>query len=280
MISLDAPCLDQMSAMRWESNFAEIERAIEFAKLRRTPTPTLLRRLTAVWRDKCGDAIIARLAESKLLGVEQTQLCTFLESVLSECCTGDHSQKLRAESVVRRLSHALSPGQAKRLVPHCLQSTRRSRRIIAYRLLQRIGLNSRDTVTLLHLALKKDEQAAIGLLARFPQAIPENDVERLLERVREDYWQARVFEWLVSHRADQAIGLARRFPRPYIWGVGRAKITPNMLLLRELLDSNFTDFEFVSLYAWMLGQVGNLIEIRSLHQLTLNYYIKMHTIEE
>ena len=253
-----------LNKFRWRESVAELRETVALAKLRCASPEHVLHRLCARWHCDDRNVIIKRLREMPLGPAERNQLARILDSVLRVTEGADEHAKTRAESTTRQLATLLTPRQAGPLVARCLVSRRKSRRAIAYRLLRDKGPSAHTAKVLLRLSCNSRDQDVLKLFARFPAHLPQDHVLRVLRDLEDEYWRARIFEWLLKNDTQVAYDLAPEFPKPFMWGLGRAKCGDDPSVRRSLFQSNKHSFEFVSLFAWSLGQIADLAGLRTL----------------
>jgi hypothetical protein len=74
-------------------------------------------------------------------------------------------------------------------------------------------------------------------------------------------------EALLVHKPFVALALARRYPFEFAHAVGRTGDKSFRDPLCDLLQTNFGDLEFLSIYAYALGKIGAKEELESLKTL-------------
>jgi hypothetical protein len=117
---------------------------------------------------------------------------------------------------------------------------------------------------LLDIFNRTGDQECLNLIARYPIAIRDLDLPSLLEKVDDDYWRMRLVQAAIIADKPKAMALAATYPFEFLHAIGRLKdetLLPNM---RELFEKHPDDLKFLSLYAWVLGQLRSRGELAAL----------------
>jgi hypothetical protein len=152
------------------------------------------------------------------------------------------------------------------IVEPWLEHKRKFRREIAYQVLRRCGITSEIGVRLVAIFQQTRDQECLRLLARNPTALLAAAPEIVVKLLDEEYWRMRVVQSLLAISIDRGAVLSASYPREFIWAAGRQRDPALLPAMRKLLADRQDDLDFVSLYAWALGQIGardDLLQLRS-----------------
>jgi hypothetical protein len=109
------------------------------------------------------------------------------------------------------------------------------------------------------------DPSLLTLIARWPSAIQEVDVDWLLGRLEEVYWRMRVLEGLILADDRRAARYVSSHPREFAYAVGRVRAVQYGPSVRALVQGAARDWDLLSLITWTLGRVGDregIVEVR------------------
>ncbi|WP_170573540.1 hypothetical protein [Ruegeria atlantica] len=147
-----------------------------------------------------------------------------------------------------------------------LEHKRKFRRETAYAILRKTGVDEKAGARLLKIFLRTGDQAALELIARNPVATRDLEIGKTLPLFADEYWRMRMVEAVLIENSSKAVAFKFVYPREFTHAVGRQK--KNFLLseLRSLFDLNAENLDYLSIYAWALGQLGALSELSELRE--------------
>jgi hypothetical protein len=145
-----------------------------------------------------------------------------------------------------------------------LEHKRKLRREIAYRVLRKCGLTAASGTRLLDVFSRTGDQECLRLLARFPVAIGNMDIPPILEKMDEYCWRMRLVQAALITNKVSALALADSYPYEFLHSIGRLRDATVLPKLTDLFRTHSHDLQFISLYAWVLGQLGAYNELLTL----------------
>ncbi len=248
------------------AQLVELDRTIRLADVRCISFDELLSRIERLWEDEEASEIVYR-ASTEEFGYDQ--FCAIARSVRRLADAVDRMpspSKARIDRAMKRIL-ARMPGEiATLIVLPWLEHKRKFRREIAHAVLRKAGLDPQSGVALVAIFQRTGDQGCLKLLARNPSALAVSDAKQVLDLLDEEYWRMRALEALLVAGDERAILLCARYPREFVWAVGRQKDATLLTVLRSLLDAHAQDLAFVSLYAWALGQIGARDELHRVRE--------------
>jgi len=122
-------------------------------------------------------------------------------------------------------------------------------------------IRSKRTFSLLRSYCENQEQPLLQIIARKPEIVPELDVEFLLRSLEKQYWRMRIFEALIRHDIERAVGLSASYPREFVDAVGRCRTISLSEVIRNLSVRYQDDLEFIALYVRTLGKIRDRNEL-------------------
>jgi hypothetical protein len=242
----------------------ELVRTIRLARVRCIAPEKLIARVPGIWEDANRSEVILRLSELEL---SEQQLIKLADAVRVLAHVGDRlpsREKSRVDSALGRIIRILPRSVANELVEPFLDHPRRSRREIAYRSLRQVGVTVEMARKLIQAFERTGDENLLELIARSSETVPKVNALFLLEKLSEDYWRVRVIQALLRHAPTRAIELASSFPREFVWALGREKARAQLNIAIQLSREHPRDIEFLSLFAWALGQLGADKELEDL----------------
>lgn len=252
---------DKYAIIRHQSLLGNIKRVLALAEIRCLSPSELLSRVTTIWEDPNSEEIIWCLSEIKLSNNELEALFNQIK-LLSD--VGDKlssREKAHVDRIVRRLGKLLPGNLSAKLAISFLSSKRKARREAGYALLSKIELNKKLGKLLLNYFCENWDQQLLQIIAKNEEIVLELDAKFLLQYLEEHYWRVRVLQALVRHDVGRAIDLATSYPHEFVHAVGRCKAVALAGVLHDLGDKFQDDLEFVSLYIWALGKIGDRHEL-------------------
>ncbi|WP_416795502.1 hypothetical protein [Ciceribacter azotifigens] len=244
----------------------EIERTLSLAEVRSLPFDELLNSIEHLPDISNSAEIVFRACE---YAPSLNQAYALAESVrrLAESVDGLPSRrKPPYDRAIMRILSRLPAEAAWPVVDPWLEHNRKFRRETAYAILRKTGIDERAGLRLLEVFENTGDQKALELIARNPSATRTLDIRQILPLFEDEYWRMRLVEAVLVDDEPRALILASDFPREFTHAVGRQKqkrLVPN---LRSLFDLQSENLDFLSIYAWALGQLGALDEIGRLRE--------------
>jgi hypothetical protein len=239
-----------------ETKIAEIERTIEFARVRSMPFRKLLDHLKRIGEVDNPALIIDRFCELEIGREQEKALIPILEHLSREADNRPAKKKSQLDRYLRRLLRQISPRAASLVAGEFFEDHRKARRQIAFDVFRHIGLTPKLSRKLIQLYQKHNDQGYLELIARHPSAITSVDHNHLLRELEDKYWRARVIQVLLEKNVQNLKTIAKQYPYEFVHAVGRTK---NPALIPEILDlfkENKSDIEFLSIFTWCLGVLG------------------------
>lgn len=242
----------------------EIDRTLSLAEVRCLSFDELLSKIEQL--PEIGDTgeIVFRACEYEL---SLNQAYSLAESVrrLSDTIDGLPSRrKPTYDRAVKRILSRLPAEVAWPVTEPWLEHKRKFRRETAYAILRKTGVNDRAGLRLLKVYEKTRDQKALELIVRNPSATRDLDIEQVLPLFEDEYWRMRLVEAVLIDDEPKALILASNFPREFTHAVGRQKRKNLLSELRNLFDLQSENLDFLSIYAWALGQLGEMHELQKL----------------
>lgn len=246
--------------------FQEIEQTLALAEIRSLSFDELLNRIENLTEVSGFSEIVFHVCECEL---SINQAYALAESVRRLAETVDQLPSVSKQTFDRAIRRILSRLPAEVVWPIAvpwLEHKRKFRREIAYATLRQTGIDEKAGSRLLEVFEKTGDQTALELIARNPPATRSLDVQYIMPLLKEQYWRMRLVEAVLMDDEPRAVVLAAEFPREFVHAVGRKKQKRLLPRLKELFDLQHDNIDFLSIYAWSLGQIGALEEIRRLRE--------------
>jgi hypothetical protein len=246
---------DLVAAHR-QMQLAEIEHTIRLGEIRCLSFEVLLSRIERLWLDSAASELVFRLCEEDFSHNELHALGDAIRRLANVVENLPAATKSTMDRAIRRVLCRMPPEIACPIVEPWLEHKRKLRREIAYRVLRDVGVTTDVGPRLLAVFQRTYDQDALKLIARNPGAAASSDADAVLEGLDEEYWRMRMLEALLSVDPDRASALKSRYPREFVWAIGRKKAFEFLPVIKALSDSLTPDLDFLSLYGWALGQLG------------------------
>ncbi|MEQ9243729.1 hypothetical protein [Roseovarius indicus] len=243
----------------------DINRTISLSEARCLSFDTLLERVERLWEDPQASEIVYHLCEMSLSTNQEYALAESARRLADSAEYLPSSQKQRCDRAIKRILSRMQAKVAAPIAEQWLQHKRKFRREISYNILRKCGLTASSGPRLLDVFHATHDQQALELIARFPVAAGNIDIPTIIDQVDEEYWRMRMVQAALESDKEKALKLAELFPREFTNAAGRLKDTTLMPKLRELLIEHAEDLDFLSVYAWALGQFkasGDLKELK------------------
>lgn len=232
-----------------------IDRTIRMSEIRCAPFDELLVRIEHLWDDPYAKEIVYRISNEKLSDNQYYALAESTRRLADAVDLLPSAQKAWPDRAIKRLLANMPAKVAVTVAERWLDHKRKFRREMAYRVLRGCGLSAESGVRLLEVFNRTGDQECLRLIARFPVATANVDVQSILEKIDDCYWRMRLVEAALGWEKDKAMALADSYPYEFLRAIGRLKDRASLPKLIELFTKNSHDLKFVSLYAWVLGQL-------------------------
>jgi len=243
----------------------DIYRTISMSEIRCLPFEELLKRVEHLSDDPQAGEIVYRVCEEEFSDKQLHLLATTIQRLAVAVDHLPSAQKSSVDRAIKRMLASMPASIAAPMAERWLDHKRKFRRQIAYRVLRECGLTAVSGPRLLEVFNRTADQECLKLIARYPVALRDLGVPSLLEKVDDDYWRMRMVQAAVVADKPKAMALADSYPLEFLHAIGRLKdatLQPDMLVLFE---KHSDDLKFLSLYAWVLGQLAarpELIELK------------------
>ncbi|GEM_PF-1274728 len=246
----------EIAALHRESQLEKISQTMRMAEVRCLPFEELLVRIEHLWDDDAASEIVYRVCEESF---SDNQAQALAVSISRLAAAADQLPSAAKSAVLRSVGRILARLPSRFAAPIAepwLGHKHKFRRQIAYRVFQRTGVPAESAPQLLVAFQQTGDQECLQLLARNPSAIAAVDSAAVAELMDDEYWRMRVIQSLLVVDKPRGISLSTLYPIEFIRAVGREKDASLLSDVQILFDKNFEDLEFVSIYAWALGQLG------------------------
>lgn len=256
----------ELIALHRQMLMEEIDRTLSLAEVRSLSFDELLNSIEHLSDISNSAEIVFRACE---YAPSLNQAYSLAESVrrLAEAVDGLPSRrKPPYDRAIMRILSRLPAEAVWPVVAPWLEHKRKFRREAAYAILRKTGIDETAGLRLLEVFENTGDQMALELIARNPLATRTLDIRQILPLFEDEYWRMRLVEAVLVDDEPRALILAADFPREFTHAVGRQKqkrLVPN---LRSLFDLQSENLDFLSIYAWALGQLGALDEIVRLRE--------------
>ena len=233
-----------------------INRTIKMSEIRCVPFDDLLARIEHLWDDPQADQIVYRACNEEL---SENQCYALAESIRRLANAVDllpSEQKPSPDRAIKRILAGMPAEIAAPVAEQWLEHKRKFRREIAYQVLRKCGLTAASGTRLLDVFSRTGDQECLRLLARFPVAVGNMDITPTLEKMDEYYWRMRLVQAALISNKNSAMALADSYPYEFLHAVGRLRDATVLPKLTDLFRTRSHDLQFISLYAWALGQLG------------------------
>jgi hypothetical protein len=148
-----------------------------------------------------------------------------------------------------------------------LEHKHKFRREMAYRIFRGAGVPPEFDPRLLAAFKKNGDQQCLELVARYPAAVAATGHTVLAESITDKYWKMRVIQSLLISDVERGVSLSSAYRREFVWASGRQRDVTLLPILRGLFEANPGDLDFLSIYVWVLGQLGATDELSRMRQL-------------
>ena len=256
----------ELIALHRKMLMEEIDRTLSLAEVRSQPFDELLNSIERLPDISNSAEVVFRVCEYE---PSRNQAYSLAESVrrLAEIVDGLPSRrKPTYDRAIRRILSRLPAEAAWPVADPWLEHKRKFRRETAYAILRKTGIDEKAGSRLLEVFESTGDQTALELIARNPSATRALDVKQVLPLFEDEYWRMRLVEAILVDDETRALTLAADFPREFTHAVGRQKQKRLVPKLRDLLALQSENLDYLSIYAWALGQVGALDEIGRLRE--------------
>jgi hypothetical protein len=240
-----------------ETALEDIDKALRLAEIRALPLNDVLARVPTLLNDERREEILIRLQEESLSDEDAVGLADHVRRLADEWDRLPSRAKARGDATLMRLLRALPDEQCYPLALQFVKHPRKARRSAVYKILRGRELPADMAAELTAVYETTGDDVLLELIARNPPLVARTDETYLLDNIREPYWQMRVVEALLRAEPARAVKVAHDWPRGFVHAVGRAVSREHLPLLRELLRANAEDPEFLGIYTWALGRVGD-----------------------
>jgi len=234
----------------------DIHRTIRMSEIRCLSFDELLKRLETIWSDPCGSEIVYRLCEEELSHNEMFALGVSIQRLADAVDHLPSAQKATPDRAVRRILARMPAEIAAPIAEQWLEHPRKFRREVAYRVLREAGLTAASGQYLLEVFRRTGDQECLHLIARNPIATSQLNVAGIINDVGEDYWRTRLVQAALTSDKMKAMPLADTHPFEFVHAIGRMKDLTALPKLRQIFNEHSANLDFLSLYAWVLGQLG------------------------
>jgi|SRR6266403_950180 len=245
----------------------QLRRTIRYAGLRCLSPAEMISKILDTTDEDDRSAYISRLLELSLNKPELDLLQGAMTTLVRQSEKAPSGLKRRLDRAVLRLVRMLPSRLATTFAGPYIGHRQKTRREWAYSALRTKRIPRRMARELVRVFRRTGDQEALELIARNPKHVPEVDPEFLLMNIKERYWRGRAMEALLVHKPFVALALAGRYPFEFAHAVGRTGDKAFRDPLCDLLQTNFGDLEFLSIYAYALGKIGASEKLESLKTL-------------
>ena len=236
-----------------ETKIREIERTLEFARVRSMPFEVLIDNLQRIDEIDNPTLIIERFCEMDINQDQEKSLIPILKSFSNEADKRPSKEKAKLDRYLRRLLRQISPQSAALVAGEFFEHNRKARRQIAYDVFKHVGLTPDLSKKLIKLYQKHKDLNCLELIARHPSAIASVDHNYLLCELADEYWRARVIQALLEQNTQGLKTIAKQYPYEFVHAVGRTKDIAHLPEVLNLFKENRSDIEFLSIFTWCLG---------------------------
>lgn len=222
------------SDVRVASSLHDARRAIRFAHWRSDPVDreSLLNEASTAWMVGDQDRLRTRLLQLDLAGEDSAAFVSAIHSLLAAGEGVASADKARIDSFAFWAVQQLTVNDVRHFVREWLSHARKGRRLLAYRLVRRLGLEGALSANLVAAWQQFGDLDAIRLLVRVEGGLHLVDVDGVFRAFdaangsapggnTDEYWPARVMERLLLDDAALAIPRAHEHPVAFIRAVGR-----------------------------------------------------------
>ena len=241
-----------------------INRTIKMSEICCVTFDNLLARIERLWDDPDAGQIVYRVCNETL---SENQCYALAESIRRLANAVDllpSVQKASPDRAIKRMLVSMPAEIAVSVAEQWLEHKRKFRREIAYRLLRECDLTAASGARLLDVFSRTRDQECLRLLARSPAAIENMDIQPILENMDDYYWRMRLVQAALISNKTHAMALADSYPYEVLHSIGRLRDATVLPKLADLFATHSHDLQFVSLYAWVLGQLGAYTELLTL----------------
>jgi hypothetical protein len=239
-----------------------IATAARLSALRSVPIETLTTCVARLWQDEDPGGVLLRLGEVVLVPGQNQALAASMATLAAVGDTLPSNQRARVDRFLRRLVILLPDDLALPIVEAALDHKRQSRRRIAYKWLRTRPSVADRVERLLRVHAKTGDQGPLVFIARDSTAVGLADTAVLLTGLTERYWRTRVIAVLLQQDRPRALGLASQFPVEFAHAVGRLRDSSLQAHIDSLYATQTSNPEFLCLYVWALGKLGNETRLR------------------
>jgi hypothetical protein len=243
-----------------------IRRVLELAEIQSLTSDKLLIRLTNLLEDPKHEDLISTVSRTQFSHEEIHKLSIILEYLCIEIESLPSKQKANADRMLYRLLIQSPRDIALNIALLFLDSKRKARREIGLKVLQKNEITLDVAKILIKKFGQERQQKYLELIARNPRVVINLNVKYILKYLETFYWRMRVFEALINYNSDIGLKYSSQYPREFTHAVGRCKKVSLLGKLRELIDENQNDLEYISVYAWALMKIEAWEDIKLLRE--------------
>lgn len=234
----------------------EINRTIRFAEIRCISFEELLQRVERLQDDPYALEIVHRIVTEAFSHNELHALSEVARRLANVADASPAARKRTLDGSIGRILSRMPQDIAAPIAAEWLGHKRKARRLIAYKVLRISGVPPDYGPRLLNEFIRNGDQEYLQLIVRNPDALIRTGAEKVLLLLDDEYWRMRAVE--AAYRDDMSCAdtLSSLYPREFAWAVGRLKSGAAIPALKRLFEQKSDSLEFVSIYAWALGQIG------------------------
>jgi hypothetical protein len=241
-----------------------IHRTIRLSEIRCVPFDELLNKIEHLWDDPCAGEIVYRACNEDFSDNQYYALAESVRRLADAVDLLPSGQKASPDRAIKRMLARMPAQIAAPVAEQWLEHRRKFRRDLAYRVLREGGLTAASGPGLLDVFGRTGDQECLKLIARFPEAVGDMDVSSIVKQIDNDYWRMRLVQAAIVAKNIHAMSLAESHPFEFLHAIGRLKDATVLPKLRVLFRKHSDDLRFISLYAWVLGQIAANEELLAL----------------
>ncbi len=235
----------------------ELESTFVRARVRVLRFSELVERIPGLLSDPDREEIIRRFREIEMNPTGGAVLLPAIQAFAEVSERLPSRDRARADAIVGRLSRTLPPPLG---VPFALREVhhpRMKRREHAFKVLRDVDVPVDCLGDLVAGFQQTSDQKFLQLIARKPVLVVASDAKYLLSNLDERYWRMRVIESLLRARVEGCEQFRDEYPYEFAHAVGRSHAFTYAANLHALLPAHEQDPEFVAIYTWAMGVLGD-----------------------
>lgn len=244
----------------------DIKRAIGYAYVRCLSTKELIDRVIGFDKGNQLSIYVYRLYEIELTDSDLKKLADAMGKLARRSENFPSRLKTIVDRALLRLLRLLPSQLAVQFAIPYLDHRRKSRRQWAYYAMRVVPIDSMLAAKLEKVYHETKDIEALKILVLNPDQVRKIGIDFLLRTFTDSYWRARVFEAALISDRPTALRLAGRYPIEFTHAVGRVEDPALIKPLKVLFKSNSRSSEFLSIYAYALGKLKAINEIRMLEE--------------